>query len=154
MKKILFLTDTHGCKQKIEKLDSQMQEVDYIFFAGDNFKDLDFCMNKFGKKIYRVKGNCDFFSREDEELLINVDGAKFLLCHGDKYGVKFSLLRLKLRAVELGANAVCFGHTHIKTVKNYDGITLINAGALSSANGTYAIITVNDGIIRAEIKDI
>ena len=35
-----------------------------------------------------------------------------MLCHGDRYQVKNTLTPLRLRGEEMGADIVCFGHTH------------------------------------------
>ena len=57
--KILVLSDSHGRKQKVEDLISSTPH-DLIFFLGDGMGDF----SKYDKNIYKVSGNCDFFSPE------------------------------------------------------------------------------------------
>ena len=53
----------------------------------------------------------------------------------------------------MGANVVCFGHTHKQKFEVLEGITLINAGAFK--NGDYAELTVKNGKIeKVDFKEI
>lgn len=153
MKRILAISDTHGNAAALEKLLPEMQKADYIFHLGDHFYDIIPFREKFDKKIYSVKGNCD---GGGEEYLFNNDGVKILLVHGDKYKVKSSLLRLSLRAEELNVDAVFFGHTHKAVIENAGKSLLINPGALSRfLDKTYCIAQISDdGLISAEIKSL
>ena len=45
--------------------------------------------------------------------------------------VSTSLYKLTLRAKELGANVVFYGHTHIPLIEEIDGIKLVNPGAMN-----------------------
>jgi len=150
MKKILIISDSHGNIEGLKELESKMEKVDYIFHLGDHDYDMDEFRNKFDLKIYSVKGNCD---GGGEEYVFNNDGVKILLVHGDRYHVKMSLLRLSLRAKELGVNAVCFGHTHNPLLLEEDGILFINPGALKRGLNSFAYAEIDDnGRITAQIK--
>lgn len=153
MKRILAVSDTHGNIGALRCLEKEMEKADYIFHLGDHYYDMVPFEEKFGKKIYSVKGNCD--GGGEEYLFIN-DGVKILLVHGDAYHVKSSLLRLSLRAEELGVNAVFFGHTHRAAIEESGGALLINPGALSRfSEKTYCVAKISDdGLIAAEIKNL
>ena len=34
-----------------------------------------------------VAGNCDYYAHESRELRFTIEGKRFLLLHGDRYGV-------------------------------------------------------------------
>ena len=128
MKKIVVLSDTHGNYSSLEILLPIINENDILIHLGDHDSDLKFFEREIKSKIYSVKGNCD---GGGEDLIIEVDGVKILLTHGDRYGVKTSLYKLTLRAQELGVNAVFYGHTHLFNITEIDGVTYCNPGSLS-----------------------
>ena len=56
---------------------------------------------------------------------------------------------------ELGAQLVCFGHTHCPTLVEEDGVTFLNPGACSGMHPTYAVAELSDGHIQhIEIKSV
>lgn len=153
MKRIIALSDTHGNFSAIEKLKEEMQKADYVFHLGDHYYDILPYSETLGDKLYYVKGNCD---GGGEEIVFERDGVKILLVHGDAYKVKSSLLRISLRAEEIGADAVFFGHTHRATIENSGKALLVNPGALSRfSDKTYCVAEISDdGLISAEIKNL
>lgn len=76
-------------------------------------------------------------------------GMRVLLTHGDRYGVKSGLLRLRLHAQEMGCSLVLFGHTHAACAQEEGGVLLVNPGAL--ADGRYAVVAIEDGRVRARL---
>ena len=149
MKTILFLSDTHGNLSAIQKLNGIMRDCDYIVHAGDYYHDLREWQDEYCDKIYQVKGNCD---GGGGDLVFEVENVKVLLTHGDKYGVKSSIFKLLLRAKEVGANLVLYGHTHVADVLEVDGITLINPGSMSKFHdNSYCYIVINKDKIVCKI---
>ena len=105
-----------------------------------------------GAKIYSVKGNCDGGGADQ---IIEIEGVKVLLTHGDKYGVKNCLLNLSFRAKELGVNAVFYGHTHIANIEVIDKITFINPGCMTSfGQKSYCYAVFHQGKLTAKIVDV
>ena len=151
MKKLLILSDTHGNISGIEKLKNIMAESDYIIHLGDHQKDIKL-YKEFDNKIYSVLGNCD---GGGQDKIIEIEGLKILLTHGDKHGVKSGLLNLFLHAKELGVNAVFYGHTHCSLIEEKDGITFINPGAMSGVWGkSYCYAVIYNNKITAKIVDL
>ena len=147
MVKIIAVSDSHGNFKGLKALEKYFNECDYIFHLGDYYGDMDFFRLKYGRKIFAVKGNCD---GGGEERVIDINGFKILLVHGDRYRVKLSLTRLMLRAAELGVNAVFFGHTHSAVIEKEQGITFINPGAMSRfSKKTYCLAEIDNGEIKA-----
>lgn len=145
MKRIVILSDTHGNYAGIEKLLPIINENDFLFHLGDHDFDLKAFEREIKAKIYSVKGNCD---GGGDDLLLEIDGVKILLTHGDRYGVKSSLYKLTLRAKELGVKAVFYGHTHVSNVEEIDGVVYFNPGSLSRyGESFYGYVVIYDGKI-------
>lgn len=149
--------DTHGKIQKLEKA-LQMLKPDYLFFTGDYYSD--------GLKLARhlsidwtgVMGNCDFGFKVKREQQITIAGYNFYLVHGHQYGVKRNHNTIYYRGVEVNADIVLFGHTHIPMCKKIEGIWLINPGSAAfprlNFSSSYAIIETNEDSINAKIIEI
>ncbi len=151
MKTAIVLSDTHGNVSAIEKLYDKMKEADYIFHLGDHYYDMEI-FKEFEDKIISVKGNCDG-GGEDKEL--EIEGIKILLTHGDKYHVKFSLSRLIIRAKEINANVVFYGHTHVKRENEEDGVKMVNPGNMTRfGNSSYCYACFDNGKCVTKIVDI
>ncbi|MBQ9514105.1 MAG: metallophosphoesterase [Clostridia bacterium] len=151
MKTLLILSDTHNNIKDMEKLVPIMKDSDYIIHLGDYQKDIKL-FREFSQKIYSVKGNCD---GGGDDLLLEIEKVKLLLTHGDRYSVKTTLYNLLLRAKEVGANAVLYGHTHIAKTEEIDKITFINPGTLSLySEKTYAYCVISGNKIVSKTVNI
>ena len=141
MKKIVIISDTHGNFSALESLLPIMKESDYLFHLGDFQRDIKHYERELGDKVISVKGNCD---GGGDDYITQIDGVKIMLTHGDRYSVKWSLLKLKYKAKELGVDVVFYGHTHEADILEEDGIFFINPGCMNKFTGKsycYAVIT-------------
>lgn len=144
MKTILVLSDTHGRKAEIEKLSAVFKDVDYIIHLGDGHRDMLEVSALYPEKTYLMKGNCDMFPALKEEVL-ETEGVRFLLCHGDLYGVKSTLKKVVERAKERDCQVVLYGHTHRAEIETEDGVLCVCPGSLRypiHLGGSYALINV------------
>lgn len=155
--KILVLSDSHNDILSIEKAIEAENDADVIFHAGDYAKDIRFADTR-GKMLYVVKGNCDgVMASDSDEEMITLEGIRFFLSHGHKYGVKSGIGAITSAAKLKKADVVVFGHTHIPLCINSEGILLINPGSISAVKSerqSYAVI-ITDGkgdIIKTEIR--
>jgi putative phosphoesterase len=153
MKTIAVFSDLHYSALP-ERLKNVALESDYVFFLGDGCMRLGDML--FHKGLVAVKGNCDDapFPREQ---VVEIEGVRCLLTHGDAYGVKRDLLPLYYHAKELGCGLVCYGHTHYASVEKVDDIVFINPGAIHSpvtGNPSYAYIVINGNQITDKIVDL
>ena len=149
MKKITVISDTHGNIGALEKLLPVMKESDYVFHLGDYNKDIELYRKELGDKIYSVLGNCD---GGGNDCVIEIDGVKILLTHGDRYGVKQSNYKLSLRAKELGVSVVFYGHTHVAEIETVDGVYLINPGCMTRySQNMYCYTVIYDNKIVPKI---
>lgn len=129
---------------------------DVLFHLGDGNEDAEVSAHALELKVIHVAGNCDIGSVSPRELLLEYEGKKLLLIHGDSCGVKSGLGMLEKRAREVGADVVLFGHTHRATVTTLAGIMAINPGTLMhiAKKKSFAILEITPAGISAELHDI
>lgn len=144
-----IISDSHGKKKGIALASGIISDADVIIHLGDNHSDCTFLKLEKNQMLISVKGNCDLGDLP-LETFETIGGKRFLITHGHKYHVKFGLDRLYLRALELQADAVLFGHTHIPLIDHYGGILFLNPGSVSEPRGsskpTAGIIQVTEEI--------
>jgi hypothetical protein len=151
--KIGIVSDTHNMKPSIDKAIPYLKNCDLIIHAGDKFADSKYIHNETKVDIIAVKGNCDFEDVE-EEILFEVEEKTILLCHGDKYAVKYGIDKLEEVAKKNNADIVIFGHTHIPLQIKKDDILYINPGSTSIPRQvdykSFVIMDINDNKIDIE----
>lgn len=151
--KIGVLSDTHMMKRYMDKTIPYLKECDLIIHAGDNFADSKYLHSMTGVGIMAVKGNCDF-EHVEEELEFEVGNKKIFLCHGDNYGVKYGISNLEVKAENINADIVIFGHTHTPICLEKNNILYINPGSVSLPRGvdyrSFIILDIKDERIGFE----
>ena len=151
------ISDTHRYKWVIEDAVEKMGEVDMIIHLGDNVQDVEEISKYFKGKIINVKGNCDFSKSVPAEIIEMIEGKKFLITHGHRYDVKNSMTRLKLKALEVSADVVLFGHSHVSGIAYEDGIWFVNPGSPAVPRNSFfsvALIKLEDGEVKASIIEL
>lgn len=152
--KIIVFSDSHG---RLDLMIAAMEEEhpDRIFFLGDHERD--------GQRLAAlypevpasiVRGNCDY-SGGTAELMVELDGVRFLLTHGHLHRAKQGYALLREAGREALADMVCFGHTH-QALNERSGVWLFNPGTIGGPYGqrtSYGVIRVGNGILTATIKD-
>jgi uncharacterized protein len=141
--KALIISDSHGLQEELfEVFKRHDQDVDAIIHCGDseltkdNFASFD--------NLLIVKGNCDYEPGFKDDIMTNVLGLNIFIVHGHLHDVKSSAVKLSYLAEELGANLVCFGHTHEAVAFQENNILYINPGSFrlprKRPERTYAIV--------------
>lgn len=148
MMRILVFSDSHSdvnsCIDVIEKICG----VDMVIHCGDYLRDALAIEKAYPNiDIRYVAGNCDLKSDKKEEI-IEAEGKKILISHGDLYGVKSGYMRMNYRAQECDVDAVVFGHTHIPYCEKIDDITMLNPGSIRYSQ-SYGVIEIEDDVLRA-----
>lgn len=160
--KLIVISDTHGRSHLIDELLSRHKSYDALIFLGDGLRDF---LGREPLGFVAVRGNCDGFSLspslsapEERELVF--DGVKILALHGHSKGVKSGLERLAAHGVEVDADIVLYGHTHVADERYYPkgsvflGKTLskpmylFNPGSLGAPRGsdaTFGVIEIRNG---------
>ncbi len=157
MTRIAVISDSHGGKLHLERFVRlcRREKFDQVFHLGDVVEDALWLRRELDSQnlpVALVAGNCDFYSREARELILTVGGKRFLLVHGDKYGVKYGYDRLSYYAEEQMADCACFGHTHQPFAGFVGRALLVNPGALK--NGSMCILEISGGDILPRLIDI
>lgn len=140
MTRALIISDSHGLTSEILSVRDR-ENADYMIHCGDSELDADADeLDQF----YVVGGNCDFDDRYPTEQTLTINGVTFCVVHGHLHQVKSNLLTLGYRAKELGAQVICFGHTHIAGAEQVGSQLFINPGSIRLPRGrkeaTYAIM--------------
>ncbi len=150
--KLLIISDTH---RRIDNAADLIRRIkpDYVLHLGDVCEDCVNLQKMFQNQvIISVMGNNDYPERYPDipyERVFTLGKKKFFMCHGHKYGVKFGLERLALRAEELGADIALYGHTHFKYLDISDEMIILNPGSVRS----YGIIEINGENVKARLEN-
>ncbi|MCL6611113.1 MAG: metallophosphoesterase [Peptococcaceae bacterium] len=161
--RIGLLSDTHELLDTAYRAIEAMGPIDLLIHAGDYYRDAAKIAAAVNVPVHAVVGNCDSRNEGPEEKILEVEGAVLFITHGHRYNVKISIYSLFSRAVELKADVVIYGHTHIPgyghtRVAGYskeEGLLIINPGSISrpreEGRHSYGILEINGGVIKPAI---
>lgn len=155
--KVAIVSDTHGLTDVIDYIKTLLKDVDVFIHLGDNIRDVRALSDGFKGEVYAVLGNCDYEVGGEVEKVIEIGGKRFLITHGHKYGVKFSLNKIYYRGLELGVDGVIFGHTHVKMALKEGNLLIINPGSPSipkDGDASIAFMEINEGNIDVKFFSI
>ena len=161
---LLVLSDSHGRPDLIEEAIRRVRPAG-ILFAGDGLRELPRVERPC--PLWAVSGNCDWLStpliisgsafEPQTEELVTVEGIRILLTHGHKYGVKSGPTAAAYRALELGADILVYGHTHVPVEyrlppaeggsEERKPLILFNPGSIGDRDGSFGTITIRGGVI-------
>ena len=152
--KILVISDIHGLISYAERM-IEKEKPDEVIFCGDGWRDINESAKFFkGVRFFLVQGNCDFYG--EPEQFITLGGKNIFITHGHRYNVKMerelAYITLRAHAASLGADLVLFGHTHLPDTVYRGEMVLLNPGAV--ANGKYAVVLIEGGQIKTELKSL
>ena len=153
--RIAVISDSHQGMLHLERCVQycKTEKVDQIFHLGDVLEDVRYLQKQIVQiPIAAVAGNCDAFSRHQRELRLTLEGKRFLLVHGDKYGVKYGYDRLSYYAEEAMVDVAVFGQTHRAFAGYLGSALLLNPGALK--NGSMCMLEVNEKGVEPHFVDI
>lgn len=138
--RVLILSDSHGLTDEVEDI-KRRHQLKYMIHCGDSELDSN-AVEMEG--FFKVAGNCDYDSGYPDQETFTIGGLTFLITHGHLYHVKTNLMSLAYRAKEVGAQVICFGHTHVAGAQRIDKQLFINPGSIRLPKGqiekTYAIM--------------
>ena len=151
MKRILVFSDSHGYTENVNNIAELIDQVDYVYFLGDGYGDVQDLLYAYPNKVEAVIGNCDHYFDAPVTIINKVENVTFLLTHGHAFHVKYGYEEMVYAAKRKKVDCVLFGHTHSVLDDVYDGVRLINPGSLGNYfNGTYCILTIADKNIQVE----
>lgn len=154
--RFLVISDSHGNYPSALQAEELAGDIDAIIHLGDGANDAMLIAQTLNVEVKQVAGNCDLGASAPRELLWECEGQQILLTHGDRYGVKHNLERLKQRGLEVGAHVVLYGHTHIAAISKMSEMLFVNPGTLikSCQHKTFAILELNSNGATATLHDI
>lgn len=133
--KILIIGDTHGMDDLFTTIKRKAAPFEMLLHVGDVEEEKRFYEKKSGKaQALFVRGNCDDYSKDPLERIVNIDGRRIYMTHGhclNLDGTEESLHALYDVAKNHEADIVVFGHTHIPLIEAQDGVLLLNPGSLA-----------------------
>ena len=152
--KILVLSDSHRILHYMQEA-VELEKPDHVMHLGDHIGDAEELSRKYPMlPILMVRGNCDFGDVGREEVLAEIRGYRFLVCHGHRYGVKSGLLRFALAAREKQADVALFGHTHQSVCEYSNHIWFVNPGSCGGTGASYAVIELTGEGISCSLKTL
>ena len=154
--RIIVLSDTHGYINNVVGKMMTMYKPDLIIHLGDNARDGEKISQELGIESIVVKGNCDLGSIYNEDELIEIKGKKIFLTHGHRYDVNGGLNRIYYKGLEIGADIILFGHTHIPINIKEDNLIIMNPGSPTNPRKadkipTFGLIDIKENIITSII---
>ena len=151
--RIVVLSDTHGNYLSAMQAVAEASPVDLIVHLGDDLHDATLLGHLTDIPIIKVPGNCDHAAGEALERAELLAGQIVFMTHGDRYNVKSGLAELREKGLAEEARIVLYGHTHLASVLEVDGMLLVNPGTLISRSRlqSYALLTLTEGTAKAEI---
>lgn len=162
MIKILAVSDSHGDVSLLKEIVRQNQTCDMVIHLGDKYTDGEHVMSEFPTMAFLcVAGNCDFtygFKYVKNEGTFAVEERKIFYTHGHKYNVKNGEDYLIMQAKMNNADVVLFGHSHVFTAFEKNGVTVINPGSIAfprdGSTGTYCVIEIDGKNIKYMKKEV
>ena len=127
--RILVVSDTHGSVMAMKKIRPFLKNIDVLIHLGDDSHDVNALIGDFNGEIYTVRGNCDLVGDNPRSRVEIIGGKKFYMTHGHESNVNYGLTNLIYKGLEVEAEVVLFGHTHIATMENEENMWIINPGS-------------------------
>ncbi len=159
----LIFSDLHGRRRNTAAMwERRIHAPDAVLFLGDGLRDL--CAEDFLPSVlFCVAGNCDWSPRLGDGTpvsrmeLLQFEGHRLLLTHGDAFGVKSGTGALLAAAAREGADIVLYGHTHLPRLERVPAgetvagiplardLYLFNPGSLGE--GSFGTLTLREGTV-------
>ncbi len=154
--RVAILSDTHGNWALAVRSLDLYGGADCVIHLGDTTDDAELIELSLGRKLHIVAGNCDKGGKYPGAITLQMEGKRFFICHGDRFHVKAGIADLYRKAQHEGADIVLYGHTHIPSIEEINGILFINPGSMKMCmkNPTLGILHIEGGVARAEIRDL
>lgn len=144
--KILVLSDSHGNFDAIYDI-TLKENPDLIIHLGDGAKEAEDLSYITDKRVIAVRGNCDWSSRLEAELIYEAAGKRLFICHGHTFSVKSGLGAVINSAHSHNCDVLLFGHTHQQMYLVDRGMHVLNPGS-SGYMKQYGIIEISNDEIN------
>jgi putative phosphoesterase len=165
MKTLCICSDSHGNKNNIKKVISQIQKIDiaFILHLGDDYDDANLFVDS-GYQVLRVPGIYGEKYQNpkiENRIFFPCEGWRLFLTHNQKSHENDLPTDIHPETVinEKKADIFLYGHTHEPEIKKEKGIIFINPGHIKSNLDrghapTYIILECNESKIRIKLIDL
>lgn len=149
MLKAIIISDSHGDLTNVRKIADKEKNIDLVIHLGDLIGQDAQLEEIFHCEIKKVKGNCDYYSQNPMEDIVEFGENKIFITHGHNFGVNFGIDRLSYAAEQSECNIAMYGHTHVPDNCVYGKAIIVNPGSVSrprqlNHKPTYAVMTVDE----------
>ncbi len=161
--KIIAMSDSHGSNYNMKAVMTLHYDADMFIHAGDGCEDfVKLCLER-NLPYIAVRGNCDIFSKQQDEQLCELGEKKIFVTHGHLYSAKLTTESLMTAGSMRQADIVIFGHTHESLCEYIDDkrfgkpFYMVNPGSISlpmNGSPSYALIEIRNGDILINIADV
>ncbi|TJX15872.1 metallophosphoesterase [Tissierella creatinini] len=155
--RVIVVSDTHRSISNFLEKVKTMDKPDLILHLGDYTNDGDRIEEDLGINVIKVKGNGDFASIYNEDEILEIRGKRVFLTHGHNYGVYYSNDRLYYKGLEVEADIVLYGHTHIPEIIQEENMIIMNPGSPTRPRGrdmkpTFGLLEITDKIVASIVE--
>ena len=160
--KVLVLADTHVNDTGMlpERLRSELKSADMVIHAGDYTGERLLEQLRASAGDFRgVYGNMDPEGIRKElraKEIIEIEGVRIGVTHPSEGGSPVGLAaRVRAKFEEEDTEVIIYGHSHEPQNEKIDNILYLNPGSATGAfparYGSFGVLTIENGVIRAEI---
>lgn len=147
--KIVIVSDNHGLREPLQTILQRHADADVFIHCGDS----EMAPEEL-RGYVSVRGNNDFYYEYPEMKILDLEGHRMMIVHGHHHLYMGQLDMLISKARRQGCDFVFYGHTHIYSCQQRDGVILLNPGSLSrNRDGTrpcYAVLSVQGHELQVE----
>ncbi len=145
--RIVVISDTHGDDEVVRKVFLREQKADVFLHAGDVCS-----MPIEVTPFICVRGNCDmFYPQYPSHFSMDTEYGKLYIQHYPRSRSELSDLKKD------GVTIFVHGHTHVKEIKDYEGVKVLCPGSASRPRDDYAsymVIKTSENEVEVEFKQV
>lgn len=164
MTKLVVISDSHLRPNILKHIKKMQPDANYYIHCGDSElkkKELE------GYLV--VEGNHDYSNEYEKEIILEIEGIRFLIIHGHEQGI-LNVYQTDIQdyisnqkkftkyCQSKGVDVVLFGHIHRFLDQTYENIRYINPGSCAYSrdwkDATYCVIEIEDGIMTVTKENI
>ena len=162
MKRLLVVSDSHTDIRSLARVfEASVKKYgvpDAILHCGDGCLDLSRLDETFRAVnpdvlLYAVRGNCDWDGCAEVpfERVVELEGTRIFMAHGQRYAIKSTIFVLDDAAKEAGCSIALFGHTHVPFMQ-MASVLMLNPGCAHL--GQYLSMELRDGQPRIHLDHL
>jgi putative phosphoesterase len=154
--KIVVFADSHKDVKTMEAV-IKKEKPQTVIHLGDHITDGKRLQKIFPDlRVEMVPGNTDAVTGYPSDKIIEWNGKRIFITHGDRYDVNFGLARLFFKGLSEKADIILFGHTHSPLLEHpEDHVWVMNPGSIraSGNSASYGIILLKNDKVYCSISD-